>query len=78
MRGCQGAGPQAAACGVCVWSWHSAFADSFLGELKLPNAWVKLAVTYSKRIELRKEKGEDKGKRERKQKVFPVSALEKQ
>lgn len=59
---------------VCL---EPAFSDHFLGGLKLPNAWVKLAVTYSKRIELRKEKGEDKGKRERKKKVFPVFPLER-
>lgn len=61
---------------VCV--FRASILRQFLGGLKLPNTWVKLAVTYSRRIELRREKGEDTGKRERKQKVFPVFPLEKQ
>lgn len=61
---------------VCV--FRASFSDSFLGRLRLPNAWVKSAVIYSRRIELKREKGEDKGKRERKQNVFPVFPLERQ
>lgn len=52
--GCQRAGPQAAACGASVESQLSQAV--LVWRLKLPNAWVKWAVIYSKRIELRWEK----------------------
>lgn len=72
--------PESRAPSSCMWCvcLEPAFSDSFLGRLKLRNAWVKLAVTYSKRIELRKDKGEDNGKRERQKKMFLIFPLERQ
>ena len=58
---------------VCV-CLEPEFSDCALAGLTLPNAWVKLAITYFKRTELRKEKGEDKNKRKKAKDVSCLSS----